>query len=79
MGTADLSPVDAERAVLCFGDKGNSLAHVKVRIGLAIGSLDLDQRDGGVLRTKSTLVTQNGTVHVQARRSLFIVNDHFVK
>ena len=77
---ADLSPVDAEGAVLCFGDEGNFLAQVKISIRLAVTSLDLDQRDVRVLRTQGTLVTQNGTIHVQAGSSfLFSSGGHCVK
>ena len=70
MGPADLSPVDTERAVLCFSDKGNSLAQVKFSIRLAIAPLDLNQRNGGILRAEGTLVSQNGGIHVQAGSSL---------
>ena len=70
VSSADLSPIDAERAVLCLGDKSNSLAQVKISICLAIAALDLNQRNIGILRTEGTLVAQNGGIYMQAGSTL---------
>jgi len=63
--SAHFAPVDAKAVVGGLGDKGDLFAKVKVGSGLVVASLDLDEGNGVVLRSKAALVTQNGAVDVQ--------------
>jgi hypothetical protein len=74
MSSAYLAPVNSEFVsklvgCLCLGDESNLLSEVKVNLFLAIDTLDFDQTNTVVLGSKSALVTKNGTVNMEARRS----------
>lgn len=71
MSSADLAPVDSEFVsifigTLCLGNKGHSLAEVKVHIIFGVDTLDFDQTDIVVLVAETALVTKDGTVYVKA-------------
>mmetsp|Transcript_13953 Transcript_13953/g.20698 ORF Transcript_13953/g.20698 Transcript_13953/m.20698 type:complete len:234 (+) Transcript_13953:348-1049(+) len=73
MRAAYLSPVDTELASVAvsglnLGDVGNLLSEVELNLLLGVHSLDLDQRSVVVLTAHVSLVTQNGSINVQADR-----------
>lgn len=68
--SAHLAPIDTKLTIGSLGNESHTLAKVKVRIRLAVTSLDFDQRDIYVLSAQGTLVAENGTVYVQTRGAL---------
>ena len=70
MRSANLAPIDTKGAVGSLGDKGDLLAQVKIGVSFAIASLDFDQRNTVILSAEGTLVTEDGTIHVQTGGSL---------
>lgn len=69
MRATHLAPVDAELSMGVLGHKGDTLAEVKGGVLCGVHALDLDQTVVCVLRSESTLVAEDGTVHMQARGS----------
>merc|ERR1719191_1045205 len=70
VGAADLTPDDAELRSVLGGlgavDVRKLLAAVECGLLLGVNALDLDQGRVGVLVVLATLVTENGTLDIQA-------------
>jgi hypothetical protein len=67
VSTTDLAPVHTKASIGCLGNEGNLFSQIKVGVFSTIASFDLDEGDIAVLRSQTSLVAQNGTVHVQTR------------
>mmetsp|Transcript_21601 Transcript_21601/g.51543 ORF Transcript_21601/g.51543 Transcript_21601/m.51543 type:complete len:114 (+) Transcript_21601:222-563(+) len=73
---ADLAPVHSVFVSVFIGDvpfrdEGDSLSEVEVGLLLRIDSLNFDKAHVVVLRAEGALVSEDGTINVETRSSLF--------
>jgi hypothetical protein len=78
MRPAHLAPSDTELVAKLvsgsgLGNKGDSLAQVKVSITYTVDALNLDQIDMIVLISQATSVSQNSTIHMQTWGPTFLL------
>eukprot|EP00529_Nitzschia_sp_RCC80_P037679 CAMPEP_0113451562 /NCGR_PEP_ID=MMETSP0014_2-20120614/6401_1 /TAXON_ID=2857 /ORGANISM="Nitzschia sp." /LENGTH=73 /DNA_ID=CAMNT_0000342919 /DNA_START=339 /DNA_END=557 /DNA_ORIENTATION=- /assembly_acc=CAM_ASM_000159 len=71
MSPADLAPVDTELVTvlvrcLALGDECDTLSEVEIDLLLRIDALDLYETNTVVLGAESTLVTEDGSVDMEA-------------
>jgi hypothetical protein len=76
MGSCDLAPVYTVVSVLAFRDKGNLFAEVKFRCFLVIAALDLDETHSIFLVAQSSLIAEDSSIDMQARRSFLCYSCH---